>query len=138
SLLRHHAEITRFFEPSSLSGRVGNGTKGGSLLSRFLDEAAWDAFLANHQARKGLQQLEEQLQQIEGEVRNAASVALVFDGGPVRGFSAIDADFAGQALQDYQELVAKLATQATLAYPDCSLISLRREQKTHCPRPLSG
>jgi hypothetical protein len=59
-----------------------------------------------------LRALEAQLREIEGEVRNVANVALVFDGGPVRGSSAIDADFAGQALQDYQELLTKQVAAA--------------------------
>lgn len=48
-----------------------------------------------------------QLASLDAESRTLASVALVFDGGPVRGSYGIDADFAGKALQDYQELVAK-------------------------------
>lgn len=57
--------------------------------------------------RQRLTTLEEEIRALDGEVRNVANVALVFDGGPVRGSSAIDADFAGQALQDYQELLTK-------------------------------
>lgn len=54
-----------------------------------------------------LAKLEKQLALEAGATRNIASVALVFEGGPVRGSSAVDADFAGRALQEYQELVAK-------------------------------
>lgn len=56
---------------------------------------------------KRLQSLEEQLNAVDSTVRSAASVALIFEGSPVKGSSAIDADFAGQALQDYQELLTK-------------------------------
>lgn len=57
--------------------------------------------------KKRLEKLEAELRQIEGEVVTTADVALVFDGGPVTGSQAIDADFAGRALQDYQELITK-------------------------------
>lgn len=57
--------------------------------------------------RKRLGHLEIELEQIEDHSTNFANVALVFDGDPVRGSSAIDADFAGKALQDYQELLSK-------------------------------
>lgn len=64
--------------------------------------------------RKRLNILQEELAAIEHEVRNVANVALVFDGGPVKGSSAIDADFAGQALQDYQELLTKIVSSADI------------------------
>lgn len=54
-----------------------------------------------------LENLEAELRQIEDEVVTTADVALVFDGGPVTGSHAIDADFAGRALQDYQQLITK-------------------------------
>lgn len=54
-----------------------------------------------------LRGLEAQLRALEQAAPVTANVALVFDGGPVRGSSAIDADFAGQALQDYQELITR-------------------------------
>jgi hypothetical protein len=57
--------------------------------------------------------LNEELSNLEGEAKNFANVALVFDGGPVRGSSAIDANFAGQALQEYQELITKHVARST-------------------------
>lgn len=54
-----------------------------------------------------LRLLEDQLRAVEQAPVTRANVALVFDGEPVRGSSAIDADFAGQALQDYQELITR-------------------------------
>jgi len=57
--------------------------------------------------QKRLASLEAEIAAIEGQQQNLANVALVFDGDPVRGSSAIEADFAGKALQDYQELIAK-------------------------------
>jgi hypothetical protein len=57
--------------------------------------------------QKRLAILEAELAEAEGQELHVAQVALVFDGEPVRGSSAIEADFAGRVLQDYQELVAK-------------------------------
>jgi hypothetical protein len=56
---------------------------------------------------KRLKLLEAELAAMVDEPRTTANVALVFDGAPVRGSSAIEADFAGNALLDYQEMVAK-------------------------------
>lgn len=57
--------------------------------------------------RGRLKSLEAEINLVEGQQNNFASVALVFDGDPVRGSSAIEVGFAGKALQDYQELIAK-------------------------------
>jgi hypothetical protein len=54
-----------------------------------------------------LQALEMELAKVQDAPAQFANVALVFDGEPVRGSSAIEAEFAGKALQDYQELIAK-------------------------------
>lgn len=54
-----------------------------------------------------LRYLEEELNTRKAGPRDLATVALVFDGGPVRGSSAIDAEFAAQALTYYQELLSK-------------------------------
>jgi len=72
-----------------------------------LDRVGDRDILSRVSLRKRLTALEAQLASIEGEPATAADVALIFDGGPVRGSSAIDAEFAGRALQDYQELVTK-------------------------------
>jgi hypothetical protein len=57
--------------------------------------------------RARLTGLEGQLRLIEADPGNRATIALVFDGAPVKGSSAIDADFAGQALQDFQDLITR-------------------------------
>jgi hypothetical protein len=62
--------------------------------------------LGSRSFRKRLKKLETELSKIEEGKRNVANVALVFDGDPVRGSSAIEADFAGKALQNYQDLIA--------------------------------
>lgn len=63
--------------------------------------------LGSRSLRKRLANLEAELEAIEAHVGRSASVALVFDGGAVRGSSGIEADFAGKALLDYQELITK-------------------------------
>lgn len=79
-----------------------------ALLARTGD----DDPLAALSLRQRLEVLQAELREAEGELGTAADVALIFDGGPVRGSSAIDADFAGKALQDYQELVTKQVAAA--------------------------
>lgn len=83
-------------------------------LRAMLERTAARDKLGSLSLRQRLQTLEKQLASIEGEVRNVANVALVFDGGSVRGSSSIDADFAGRALQEYQELITKQMATAEL------------------------
>ena len=78
----------------------------GSLRQLLAKSAGRDP-LGELSLSKRLKSREAELAQIVGQVKTGASVALVFDGEPVRGSMAIEADFAGKALQDYQELVAK-------------------------------
>lgn len=63
--------------------------------------------LGTRSLRKRLAKLEAELDAIEANETRSANVALVFDGAAVRGSSSIEADFAGKALLDYQELIAK-------------------------------
>ncbi len=63
--------------------------------------------LGSRSLRRRLNNLEAELAAVEGRESKTANVALVFDGAAVRGSSAIEADFAGKALLDYQELIAK-------------------------------
>jgi hypothetical protein len=51
--------------------------------------------------------IERELTQLDADRATLGTVLLSFEGGPVRGSYGIDADFAGRALQDYQELIAK-------------------------------
>jgi hypothetical protein len=76
-------------------------------LHALLKRSAGSDPLGTRSLRKRVATLEAELAQIEGRHQNFANVALVFDGEPVRGSSGIEADFAGKALQDYQELIAK-------------------------------
>jgi hypothetical protein len=72
-----------------------------------LERSAGTDPLGSKSLGKRLMSLEAELAGIEKQEGNIANVALVFDGEPVRGSSAIEADFAGKALQEYQELIAK-------------------------------
>lgn len=57
--------------------------------------------------RSRLDALRAEIAAHEGEQSTLANVALIFDGEPVYGSSSIDAEFAGKALQNYQELIVK-------------------------------
>lgn len=72
-----------------------------------IDRAANRDPLGTLSLTKRLATLENELGELDANQENVANVALIFDGDPVRGSSAIEADFAGKALQDYQELIAK-------------------------------
>lgn len=76
-------------------------------IRALLERSAGRDPLGSRSLQRRLQTLENELREFELRRSNIASVALVFDGRPVRGSSAIEADFAGKALQDYQELIAK-------------------------------
>lgn len=76
-------------------------------VGKLLEGVNAEDVLSTLSLRKRLEVLQAELEASLGELATAADVALIFDGGPVRGSSAIDADFAGKALQDYQDLVTK-------------------------------
>lgn len=76
-------------------------------LRAMLERSAGRDPLGALSLRKRLIRLEAELGEVEEHPQHVANVALVFDGDPVRGSSAIEAEFAGKALQDYQELIAK-------------------------------
>lgn len=63
--------------------------------------------LNSAQLKSRLNRLEQQLNSLDAEQPRTATVAIIFDGRPVKGSSSIDADFAGKALQSYQELITK-------------------------------
>lgn len=52
-------------------------------------------------------QIAREMDALESAPDNTAEVALVFSDGPVYGSRAMDAEFAGKALEAYQELVSK-------------------------------
>lgn len=77
-----------------------------SSIRQLLEHSAGRDPLGERSLRKRLEKLESERASLERR-DSLASVALVFDGEPVRGSSAIEADFAGRALQDYQDLISK-------------------------------
>ena len=59
------------------------------------------------------QMLEQRLAELESEPERAVSVALLFQGDPVFGSRAIDADFATDAIRTFQEIVSKQFAEKT-------------------------
>lgn len=76
-------------------------------IESMLENADERDVLTSLSLRQRLLALQQQLAADERDADTAAEIALVFDGGPVLGSSAIDAAFAGKALQEYQELITK-------------------------------
>lgn len=58
------------------------------------------------------EQLEAELSQLSRELGTLANVTLVFKGGPVQGSRSIDANFAADALKNFQELISKQIAHA--------------------------
>lgn len=54
-----------------------------------------------------LAEIDRRLSELDATRSTIGSVALMFSGGPVRGSRAIDADFAGNALRSFKDLIAK-------------------------------
>lgn len=76
-------------------------------LRELIGKSAGRDPLGSRSLSRRLATLEAELEKIEARRSHAANVALIFDGAAVRGSSGIEADFAGKALIDYQELIAK-------------------------------
>lgn len=58
--------------------------------------------------------LAEEIAALDTDPDTTAEVALVFNDGPVYGTRAIDAEFAGKALEAYQELISKRSAISTV------------------------
>ena len=76
-------------------------------IESLLERIAEDDIVHRISLGKRVQGLKLELESLEGELRPNASVVLSFDGGPVEGSRAIDAEFATSVLHNYQELIAK-------------------------------
>ncbi|MFC3214059.1 hypothetical protein [Novosphingobium panipatense] len=74
-----------------------------ALIARASDRDILSRISLNHRLASLRQEIAEQ----EADRGTIAGVALIFDGDPVTGSSAIDASFAGKTLQNYQELISK-------------------------------
>lgn len=76
-------------------------------VTSLLDDAPQDDQIARFQLTRRLGQLKEELERL-GNVQGApASLAILFSGKPVIGSRAIDADFAGKAIDYIQTLISK-------------------------------
>ncbi|WP_157636882.1 hypothetical protein [Burkholderia ubonensis] len=94
----------------------------GLLGARSLDEDP-TGFL-QYESRR--QDIEDELVRLADVPDSHASLAVFFGGGPVHGSYGINADFAGGALEDVQELIKKcLATRELGQLPDRGRIPLR-------------
>ncbi|MEI6002728.1 hypothetical protein H3V53_38215 [Paraburkholderia bengalensis] len=79
-----------------------------------------------YQFEQRKEELERQLQEINETNEAHASLAIFFGGGPVQGSRGINADFAGGALEDVQELIKKcLATRELGALAERGRVPLR-------------
>lgn len=63
--------------------------------------------IGQHQFQERKEALESEIAGLEGVVDNTARAAIFFGGGPVLGSRGIEADFAGEALRAFQEIVQK-------------------------------
>ncbi len=78
-------------------------------IDKLLKESEeYDDFVAVTQFKYRQDELQKQLQQLDLEDENIASLALYFSGKPVYGSKGIDADFAGKALDSFQEMISKI------------------------------
>lgn len=79
-----------------------------SAVEKLLEEALqFGDVVAEIQYSERLNELKQQIETLELDPRTHASVALFFGGKPVLGSKGIVASFAGQALDNFQELVNK-------------------------------
>jgi hypothetical protein len=76
-------------------------------LQSFLDELDPNDIVNRASIAKRLEVVRTELAAMEGELDTQGVVVLAFDGFPVEGSRGIDAEFAADALHDYQELIAK-------------------------------
>lgn len=79
------------------------------LLARLGDRD----ILSSVSLRQRLNQLQAEIDSYERQQPTLADVALIFDGEPVEGSHSIDAEFAGKALQTYQDLLTKQVAVAS-------------------------
>lgn len=76
-----------------------------ATVERLLARASSDDILAQKSLQYRLDTLRAELHDASASISTKASVALIFDGSPVRGSEIIDMSFASQALHQYQELI---------------------------------
>ncbi|MFL6760808.1 hypothetical protein [Sphingomonas sp.] len=76
-------------------------------LQNFLDELDPNDIVNRASIAKRLEVVRTELATMTDELETQGVVILAFDGFPVEGSRGIDAEFAADALHDYQELIAK-------------------------------
>jgi len=76
-------------------------------LQTFLDELDPEDIVNRASIARRLEVVRTELASMTGELDTQGVVVLAFDGFPVEGSRGIDAEFAADALHDYQELIAK-------------------------------
>lgn len=78
-------------------------------LKKLIEESEkYGDFVGASQHKYRQSELERELQEFSLKDRYTDSVALFFGGKPVHGSKGINADFAGRALHDFQEIVSKI------------------------------
>jgi len=82
-----------------------------SIVERLLSKVQPNDILASKSLEHRLSILQSQLESAIDTTDQKASVALIFDGSPVRGSEIIDMNFASQALRQYQEIIFSVAYQ---------------------------
>ncbi len=76
-------------------------------LQALIDSLDIDDEIGRFALQTRLDDLNEELSELQGQVLTNGTVVLSFEGGPVTGSRGIDAEFAANVLHDYQELIAK-------------------------------
>jgi hypothetical protein len=78
-------------------------------LDRLIEESElYGDFVATSQFKYKHDELTKELNELADKKENSASVALFFSGKPVYGSVGINSDFAGKALESFQEMISKI------------------------------
>lgn len=78
-------------------------------INKLIEESErYDDFVASVQFKYRQEELFKEIEELKNKNQNSASVALYFAGKPVYGSKGIDSDFAGKALESFQEMISKI------------------------------
>ncbi|EKG2506332.1 hypothetical protein M2F95_20360 [Vibrio vulnificus] len=96
-------------------------------------------FVGEIQYRERLSLLNQQIEKLKADVSTNASVALFFGGAPVLGSQGIDASFAGNALNKFQELINKsFANKESGALGERGKVPLKRNSNLMVTQVVKG
>ncbi|MGI2882241.1 hypothetical protein ACRTDO_15825 [Vibrio furnissii] len=96
-------------------------------------------FVGEIQYRERLSLLNEQIENLKADVSTNASVALFFGGAPVLGSQGIEASFAGNALNKFQELINKsFANKESGALGERGKVPLKRNSNLMVTQVVKG